>query len=82
MNSEVGMRNAEKKKVGRWDEFGLRQAQTGKVGMRNAEKKKVGIWEGGLRRAQAGQSGTRRRPVMRDFAAAKDAEGGKKEGEG
>jgi hypothetical protein len=40
----------------------------------------MGKWEVGMGNSECG-SGTRRRPIRRDYAAAKDAEGGKKEGE-
>ena len=40
-------------------------------------QKTEGREEVGLRQAQAGRSRTRRRPIRQDYAAAKDAEGGK-----
>jgi hypothetical protein len=45
--------------------------------VRSREGEKSGSWEvGKVRRFIEGGSGTRRRPIKRDYAAAKDAEGG------
>ena len=50
------------------------------VGNGNLERKKVGSWEGEKVGEMEVGSRTRRRPIGQDYAAAKDAEGGKKEG--
>jgi hypothetical protein len=65
LNAELGMRNAERKKEDRrWEFIGMRKVECGK-------KKRGQMTE--IRRQECG-IGTRRRPIGRDYAAAKDAE--------